>query len=396
MLKDVKEGTTTGRKPDTTHVRSSFLVYSSRPSEYGCDKYERANYLRPTGEESHTTPTKADVTRLRNYVRASMDHARKMLDAIEHHEALDPEFTDIDGLRRAAYAADTDTTPGNAIGPSLLPHIASACTSLMMAIEQAIGCGLLPEDPGQPWKRGADRAVSWSVDYVDGSSAMVWHASPGVRADKWQTMKTHAPEPSGLRPMPRAPGCRSSECATRNECVGAAWCLNGLASGMPSEPPPADAAPIRRRFPGCRSNECAIRNRCTGAACCPRTYNPITGRPIDPDVARRLEGADNVAPLVERNTVALDKPTTDAPKDPDAARFAEIEANIQRTKADADKLAEEKAQRDARPAPTWCRRCGGTRTVTPPESRYGAGEMTCPNCKGTGDRHNEYEDRTAQ
>jgi hypothetical protein len=330
MLKDVKEGTTTGRKPDTTHVRSSFLVYSSRPGEYGCDKYvDRANYLRPTGEAAHTTPTKADVARLRNYVRASMDHARKMLDAIEHHEALDPEFKDIDGLRRATYAADTDTTPGNAIGPSLLPHIAPACTSLMMAIEQAIGCGLLPEDPGQPWKRGADRAVSWSVDYIDGSSAMVWRAAPD----------------------------------------------------MPSEPPPADAAPAQRRFPGCRSNECAIRNRCTGAACCPRPHDPVTGRVVetlhttalstmldkatgaalddiaaltgvsrDPDAAYRDVLATQ--PATTEVHAALDKLALERPH-PDAARFMAIEANIKRTKADADKLAEEKMERDARPAPQW-------------------------------------------
>ena len=47
MLKDMKEGLSSSRKADTTHIRRSFQIYTCRPCEYGSDKYERANYMRP-------------------------------------------------------------------------------------------------------------------------------------------------------------------------------------------------------------------------------------------------------------------------------------------------------------------------------------------------------------
>ena len=150
-LKDQKAALSDGSKPDITHVRNSFLVYCARPCEYGNDKYERANYLRKTdGEDGNNL----DFQRFRAYLRAARSHIGLTLDAMERHQANDPELKDKVGMKDAVYAEDTDATGGAAdeIGPSGLPHVCGAVASLMMAIEQAVNCGLLPKDPGQPWK----------------------------------------------------------------------------------------------------------------------------------------------------------------------------------------------------------------------------------------------------
>lgn len=151
-LKDMKEGLSSARKPDITHVRTPFKVYTTRPCEYGSFKYVRANFMRPVSPSGYTgTPTREDFERFRSYVRASIAHASQALDAMELHQATDPDLLDVEGMRAAAYAADTDEDTTGKIGPSFLPHIAPACSSLNMAITQAVLCGLLPADPGQPW-----------------------------------------------------------------------------------------------------------------------------------------------------------------------------------------------------------------------------------------------------
>lgn len=150
---DMKESLHVARKADTTHVRRAFQIYTSRPCEYGSDKYERGNYRRPTGGAVHTEPTAADFERYRQYLRAARDHIDDTLDAMEAHIALDPRLEDVAGMMRAAYAADTDFAPGAKVGPSLLPHVAHGCASLNMAITQATDCGLIPRDPGTPWRK---------------------------------------------------------------------------------------------------------------------------------------------------------------------------------------------------------------------------------------------------
>lgn len=314
MLKDTKEGTRGGRKPDTTHVRSSFLTYTARPSEYGDDKYERANYLRPTGDAIHTTPTKADVDRFRNYLRAGMDHARKALDAIERHQALDPHFEDIAGLRRAAYAVDTDETPGNPIGPSLLPHVAPACSSYMMAIEQAVNCGLLPVDPGQPWRSNAEVIIA---RYCDGDEAEVFHRRPAPVAP--------APTP------PTEPRASAGFAELRH--------------GGQSVP----------RAESCRSSECAIRNRCTGYAWCPHTRDPKTGvmTPLT-ELPDHVPGP--IAAYIKEEHARLQTMADDVGKTLDAERFASIEANVEKLKEDAAALAEQKRKHDEQMA-AWAKRC---------------------------------------
>lgn len=154
-LADMKAGLVRGAKPDLTHVRTSLGIYTARNCEYGSDKYDRANYLRPVNPEGYTpeTPTKADFERLRAYLRAVISHTQQALDSMERHQATDPHFVDVEGMKRAAYAVDTDETPGAKVGASKLPHVGGACASLMMAIEQAVLAGLLPADPGTPWRQ---------------------------------------------------------------------------------------------------------------------------------------------------------------------------------------------------------------------------------------------------
>ena len=144
--KDLKAALGNGSKPDTTHVRHPTKVYIARASEYGNDKYERANYLRPTGSR------REDFERLRGYLRAGIDHFTKVLDSMEYHQSEDPDLLDWGGMQVAAYAVDTDVTPGASVGASLLPHMAPGVASINRAITPAVRCGLLPEDPGQTWK----------------------------------------------------------------------------------------------------------------------------------------------------------------------------------------------------------------------------------------------------
>lgn len=151
-LKDIKEALSSARKPDLTHLRSVFAAYTVRPCEYGCDKYERANFLRATGDGPHSEPTAEDFNRFRAYLRAAMGHIMSTLDSMELHQAQDPQLVDVVGMKRAAYAVDVDAKPGQKVGASFLPHVAPACSSLLMAIEQAAACGLLPKDPGTPWR----------------------------------------------------------------------------------------------------------------------------------------------------------------------------------------------------------------------------------------------------
>lgn len=148
-MKDMKEGLSSVRKADTTHCRKSLKIYLSRACEYGSAKYERANYIRTAAEQS--SAMRHDFERLRMYLRAAVDHIEDTLTSMERHQAFDPELLDVDGMKRAAYAEDTDSKPGCPVGPSGLPHLAEAAASLMMAIEQATLYGLLPADPGQPW-----------------------------------------------------------------------------------------------------------------------------------------------------------------------------------------------------------------------------------------------------
>lgn len=186
MAKDLKAALGNGSKPDLTHVRGSPMRYMARGCEYGNAKYERANYLRSAGDT-----VRDDFERLRGYTRATINHLVAMLDAMEHHQANDPNLEDDEGLKRAAYAADTDATPGAKVGASGLPHIAHAAASLMMAIEQAVDSGLLPDDPGQPWAVDAPSPIIGNPDCTDRNGG---NKDIGVEGDCWTLLALNGTE----------------------------------------------------------------------------------------------------------------------------------------------------------------------------------------------------------
>jgi hypothetical protein len=169
--KDLKEALSGSRKADITHMRTPFLVYGSRACEYGDDKYTRGNYAR------EMATTAEDYVRLRAYLRAAASHILTTLDSMEYHQADDPDLTDVEGMKAAAYAEDTDYKEGQAIGASGLPHLCGAVASLNMAITQATRCGLLPDDPGTPWRDEPTvfygELASITVKYPDGKVVTV-------------------------------------------------------------------------------------------------------------------------------------------------------------------------------------------------------------------------------
>jgi hypothetical protein len=147
-MRDMKAALGNFFKPNITHVRVAIMTYIARACEYGSDKYERGNYMRPT---KNNTPAE-NFERFEGYLRSVLTHIVKTLDSMEAHRSFDPNLEDLPGMMRACYAPDTD--PGNdKVGSSYLPHVAHAAAGLMMAIVQATLFGMLPKDPGCPWKQ---------------------------------------------------------------------------------------------------------------------------------------------------------------------------------------------------------------------------------------------------
>jgi hypothetical protein len=152
-LRDMKEALSNRRKPDVTHVRLTIKNYISRANEYGNVKgYERGNFLRPSDGIPHDVPNAADFRRLREYLRAMMNHADLVLNAMELHEAMHPQIDDDIAAMKAACFCPDDDQPPNGFPPSMLPHLAACAASLNIALEQAALCNLLPRDPGRPWE----------------------------------------------------------------------------------------------------------------------------------------------------------------------------------------------------------------------------------------------------
>ena len=186
-LKDLKEGLSSSRKPDITHVRLPFMIYTARACELGDVKYERSNFLRRVSDGPE--PTAEDFKRFRAYLRACASHLFHTLDAMERHQAQDPNLEDIEGMKRAAFAPDTDVSPGGKVGASGLPHVSPACSSLMMAITQAVDCGLLPADPGRPWEAEAKGETGECHDFMCRLGPKHNGAHMNRHGDVWWTKK---------------------------------------------------------------------------------------------------------------------------------------------------------------------------------------------------------------
>lgn len=184
-LKDMKQSLK-GIKPDISHVRFDSMVYESRPKEYGCDKYTRSNYLRPSEDDREAW------NRFRSYIRGMVAHGVKTLDSMEAHQAQDPDLLDGEGMRAACFAPDTEID-GSGFPPSHLPHVAHALASGSMGVCLAIDYGLLPKDPGQPWKETATPAPATDFDFDD-EPTLVREPVVGVGAGVYVALHTEAPE----------------------------------------------------------------------------------------------------------------------------------------------------------------------------------------------------------
>ena len=134
---DMKAGLTSSR-PKMSIIGRHAAVYDVRGKEYGADKYARGNYHGPPPDG--VTPE----ARVIGYLDALIRHATAITQA--YNEALGTG-----GDTRAAIAvADLEASGG--FPASGLPHLAHLAAGIDIAIECAVQDGLVPADPGQPWK----------------------------------------------------------------------------------------------------------------------------------------------------------------------------------------------------------------------------------------------------
>lgn len=140
---DMKHGLT-GDRPQLSLIGEHSEIYQCRGTAYGAAKYSRGNYHGPAPEGV------APDARIMGYVDAAMRHLRAVAQA--YNVALGTG-----GDTRAAIALP-DMMASGGFPASGLPHLAHAIAGLGIAIECAVADGLLPADPGQPWKAGAPEA----------------------------------------------------------------------------------------------------------------------------------------------------------------------------------------------------------------------------------------------
>jgi hypothetical protein len=133
----MKAGLTSSR-PKLSILPRTGLIYGCRAIEYGADKYARGNY--------HGAPPAgvSEAQRLLGYVDAALRHLSKTSDALNRALGTGGD------LALAAATRDMDASGG--FPASELPDLAHALASLLIGVSCAVDGGLLPEDPGQPWK----------------------------------------------------------------------------------------------------------------------------------------------------------------------------------------------------------------------------------------------------
>jgi len=134
---DMKQGLT-GSRPALSIVPRTMLLYVTRGLEYGADKYARGNY--------HGEPPKGvtEEQRLLGYVDAALRHLTRVSDALNRAIGTGGDLT--------AAASVVDDDGGGKFPPSMLPDLAHALASIAIGVTCAADAGLMPRDPGQPWK----------------------------------------------------------------------------------------------------------------------------------------------------------------------------------------------------------------------------------------------------
>lgn len=134
---DMKQGLT-GSRPKLSIVPRAAMIYITRPLEYGADKYARGNYHGPA--PVGVTP----VDRLLGYLDAAQRHITRVTESINRAMGT--------GGDMAAACSTVDDDGGGKFPASDLPDLSHAMASLAIGVSCAIEDGLMPADPGQPWK----------------------------------------------------------------------------------------------------------------------------------------------------------------------------------------------------------------------------------------------------
>lgn len=146
---DMKHGLTSSR-PKLSIIGRHSMNHQTRGTEYGGDKYARGNYHGPA--PAGVSPE----ARIMGYVDAAMRHLSAVSQA--YNVALGTG-----GDARAAIALP-DLEASGGFPASGLPHLSHVLAGIGIAIECAVADGLLPADPGQPWKAGAEDSLPQKDD----------------------------------------------------------------------------------------------------------------------------------------------------------------------------------------------------------------------------------------
>jgi hypothetical protein len=118
------------------------MIHQSRGTEYGADKYARGNYFGPPPAE-----TSAALQAL-EYLDAAIRHLTQITQAVNVALGTGGDLV-------AAFSVpDADASGG--FPPSMLPHFSHTLAGLGICAEVLVAAGLIPADPGQPWKDHPD------------------------------------------------------------------------------------------------------------------------------------------------------------------------------------------------------------------------------------------------
>lgn len=134
---DMKAGLTSSRAKMSLVGRYS-AIHQAAGTSYGADKYARGNYYGPP--PAGVSP----VDRFLGYIDAAMRHLTAISHAVNVAKGT--------GGDQVAACAVVDDEASGGFPPSMLPHISHVMAGLGIGVEVAVMDGLIPADPGEPWK----------------------------------------------------------------------------------------------------------------------------------------------------------------------------------------------------------------------------------------------------
>lgn len=125
-------------RPRLSLQQYNAAVWKTRATDYGADKYARGNYHRPppAGVES--------VAQIVEYLDAALRHLGKVA------QAVNVAYGTGGDVGEALACVDDESSAG--FPPSMLPNLAHVLSGLSIAVEIGVQSGIMPADPGQPWK----------------------------------------------------------------------------------------------------------------------------------------------------------------------------------------------------------------------------------------------------